>query len=933
MADDADTPRQSAEAPFARSDVWSAEKLRAMIPRYARPEAPRFAADVLKHAKALRTSVRIAREGVVHGRGLVATRDLRRGDVLIDATALYVAGRPPRDEDDSYVDTGDGYFQLRPWGGASPSPPCAAFYFVNEARGATPPSVSWKIKHFDRPMLCLRVDADVKAGAELLAVYNNDEDEEASAATEEEEVPPSIDLTGDDAEAEADADAPAVVDLTGDDEPDGVDVTVGEPKPPRPQPSRMGLFSRTWPRDADAAPRFFVADQTLEVLVDESVVARGELRTAYTRCKVDYGGKTFAFRRGAGDDVRGGLFPIVFLPEDDEGESGSLWAVRVEDIYRATDGSRMIAFSYLYSAAALEAAGAAAPRDMDRDFEFVEGDAVYATPLEMFRGCVHVATAKRKKRAAGFFRERFYDEATKTVRDEYDKAAAAAGPRGSEAAKRRSRARMAVRDDDAYRSAVRDVVDEYRSRAPGSRGPAEAAAAARADAPKRSRPAAPQAPKAKPAIVVPKKRAKTAQPLLSLMRAASPLLLAALCRGFLPADDAATGRCLLGGGACDERDACRDDAAFTRACLDARVPFRTPYARVRCCFRCCFSHWIERHGLDGNWARFRARAARGGGIHEPLVGHQVGGTLPFAPRRVSSRRMPWAAELWNGEMARARTPRARAAATDAHLWAPARIGGAGFAGGWLELHFGDSCGSYARKSPFGTYVGLSLESLRRHFLPEVAGGAKLTLVTTTDCDLPQKWSPYARNASAGAPMGVWAKATWIAQLDGREAASGRRDLLACCCMASYPAPRDAPRVRTSGAQGAPPVPRVRARAPRASSRRTTCSRRRASRGATRTTAASARSSAASAASPVTDALAANGFNCTHGPRRRGEPPASEAYLNAEFVLAPQGKGRACYREWEARAGAAAPPPRDWDPPRWRPSTTACPWSACGTGAV
>ena len=93
MADDADTPRQSAEAPFARSDVWSAEKLRAMIPRYARPEAPRFAADVLKHAKTLRASVRIARAGVVHGRGLVATRDLRRGDVLIDATALYVVPR------------------------------------------------------------------------------------------------------------------------------------------------------------------------------------------------------------------------------------------------------------------------------------------------------------------------------------------------------------------------------------------------------------------------------------------------------------------------------------------------------------------------------------------------------------------------------------------------------------------------------------------------------------------------------------------------------------------------------------------------------------------------------------------------------------------------------------------------------------------------
>ena len=427
------------------------------------------------------------------------------------------------------------------------------------------------------------------------------------------------------------------------------------------------------------------------------------------------------------------------------------------------------------------------------------------------------------------------------------------------------------------------------------------------------------------------------------MRAASPLLLAALCRGFLPADDAATGRCLLGGGACDERDACRDDAAFTRACLDARVPFRTPYVRVRCCFRCCFSHWIKRYGLDGNWARFRAEDdARGGGIHEPLVGHQVGGTLPFAPRRVSSRRMPWAAELWNGEMARAEDAADHAGATDAHLWAPERIGGAGWAGGWLELHFGDSCGSYARKSPFGTYVGLSLESLRRHFLPEVVGGAKLTLVTTTDCDLPQKWSPYARNASAvldepslaawytnnpsddlaglpphaklrAAPMGVWAKATWIAQLDGREAASGRRDLLACCCMASYPTPAraaDVPHLRAPK-EYASPVPRVRERAARVFAEEHVLSPaglawRYAHHGGIGEIFSRVRRFA------VTDALAANGFNCTHGPRRRGEPPASEAYLNAEFVLAPQGKGRACYREWEALAAGAAALV-DWDP--------------------
>ena len=41
-----------------------------------------------------------------------------------------------------------------------------------------------------------------------------------------------------------------------------------------------------------------------------------------------------------------------------------------------------------------------------------------------------------------------------------------------------------------------------------------------------------------------------------------------------------------------------------RSCLAARVPWRIPHARVKCCFRCCLFYWQRELGLDavrGDW--------------------------------------------------------------------------------------------------------------------------------------------------------------------------------------------------------------------------------------------------------------------------------------------------------------------------------------------
>ena len=186
--------------------------------------------------------------------------------------------------------------------------------------------------------------------------------------------------------------------------------------------------------------------------------------------------------------------------------------------------------------------------------------------------------------------------------------------------------------------------------------------------------------------------------------------------GRVPWNDGETAACLLGHGPCDE-GVCPDvgEEAFSRGCLRSRVPFRTAYARVKCCLRCCLRHWVRAYGLDERWAAFQAEEGATGRIDEVLVGHQRGGTLPFASRRVSSARMPWAADAWNAEMARECGGDGRecdATESDEYLWSARRTVSSGSGVGvgtwtrgadfWIELHFGDNCGEYKKSSPFGT---------------------------------------------------------------------------------------------------------------------------------------------------------------------------------------------------------------------------------------
>jgi len=50
---------------------------------------------------------------------------------------------------------------------------------------------------------------------------------------------------------------------------------------------------------------------------------------------------------------------------------------------------------------------------------------------------------------------------------------------------------------------------------------------------------------------------------------------------------------------CDRTRSC-SGLDVARDCLRADVLFRTPYVRIKCCFRCCVEHWLAVSGLDAN---------------------------------------------------------------------------------------------------------------------------------------------------------------------------------------------------------------------------------------------------------------------------------------------------------------------------------------------
>ncbi|KAJ1444583.1 hypothetical protein M885DRAFT_626993 [Pelagophyceae sp. CCMP2097] len=361
----------------------------------------------------------------------------------------------------------------------------------------------------------------------------------------------------------------------------------------------------------------------------------------------------------------------------------------------------------------------------------------------------------------------------------------------------------------------------------------------------------------------------------------------------------------------------------------------------------------------------RPRAGVAPRMDEMLLGYGAFGTLGFAARRLSDQQMQWRQHLTRNDSREMRGGAAGArdgaaadrAASVAAIWAAKRTSAQDVAGlgawrasdSWIELSFGDSCGGFGGgASPVGLYRELTLTTLSSGFLPGVVSknkrNPKAVLVTSTDCDLPRYEaenrklhladarrlldSPHLEawyhtnpsdHVSAGhpklhaSPIGILHRDEWVSALDGREAAEDQR-LVACCCMASSP-PVDRsdlyashehdPNLRVpafykmlKAGPGRDAFLEAKAIEPASLDRIyrfggswhgvVLCRVRRFA---------------------ILEALGRNGLKCSHG--IVGAEDARARLLSAHFVVSPQGKVRACHREWEALA-AGAIPLVDWD---------------------
>ena len=450
-----------------------------------------------------------------------------------------------------------------------------------------------------------------------------------------------------------------------------------------------------------------------------------------------------------------------------------------------------------------------------------------------------------------------------------------------------------------------------------------------------------------------------------------------------PHDDVSTAACLADPTArCIINKPCsRSTAGFTRECLDTWVPFRTAHDRVTCCMDCCLQHFVRKYGLDANARRAAVSVPELSSMVEAakpslLMAHNHEGTLPYASRRLTKRQNAWLQK--HSEAAKALGPelnlRCRGATCDAddrkdtvaRLWSERRTGTPGknasgqaldpghvgaFAPGWVEMHFGDGCGAYNHNSPFGAYREITLAALWRAARLGT-GNARIALVTSSDCDLPDAHAAKRRHHHHGfvderslleapgvatwfatnpndhllgahpklkaVPLGVAHRGKWAGLLDGREARN-RTNRLACCCLSSHPTPSRANEPGASKPHNSFATLTVELRGEFEDARKMLSPEGLAFKYAKAGWVGSVYGRIRRYA--VVEALKRNGFgHCSHrGPpgttRRADQRTPLDAFaahlLESDFTVSPQGIGRACHREWEALS-AGAIPLVDWD---------------------
>lgn len=362
-------------------------------------------------------------------------------------------------------------------------------------------------------------------------------------------------------------------------------------------------------------------------------------------------------------------------------------------------------------------------------------------------------------------------------------------------------------------------------------------------------------------------------------------------------------------------ETCPPEMSYDRSCLEARIPFRTPYAKIHCCFRCCLRFWLGNYGL--------VRNSRGR-IDEVLLGQET--TLGFAAMRLSTAELQWRRmpEVLRKESKVLRfqcpcSPEEDLAAQRA-IWS--RAGAIRKPNDWIDINLGDGCGGYGFGQPFGAYRKATLQGLHNVVLPSL--NRSVNLVTATDCDLPSRhrrgrpfdeaqlldhpnlktWFTTNPNDVDGhveklkaIPLGVRNPAPWLRLFQKEEKERGT--FVLCCCMA-FLDPGDPKYQKLS-----PSAQRDFQNVTVALDPKLATEYKRRHGGFHGEYFTRARRSV------LVSYLQDKGL-CHRTDGTLDEDAYAAALADADFVVSPPGKGRACYRHFEAII-AGAVPILDYDP--------------------
>ena len=229
---------------------------------------------------------------------------------------------------------------------------------------------------------------------------------------------------------------------------------------------------------------------------------------------------------------------------------------------------------------------------------------------------------------------------------------------------------------------------------------------------------------------------------------------------------------------------------FDRSCLTARIPWRIPYSRVKCCLRCCLLFHTRVLGIDRNvrhWVE-REHLIRSGILDKKKFAEQgFRDLLPEDEMIFSDARGVASAHAyvneWTGRMAVSPALEeigggfAHVAGWSSHAGEKERASGGDLARRIANLGNNFSAELYGLIFKLSDDADLDITSLRRIIISEEV--AKVLAVNIS----PQlAGNPVVGPIPRGLASSHDLATHWPSALDGREAKEERAARLMCCCM-------------------------------------------------------------------------------------------------------------------------------------------------------